>query len=186
MRCRAAVEPVLAEPRQGAEQVTQVLGGEPLPVEERRVGWARIVTAYGYPGWVRETAVEEGEGTWPAAEATSPLDAARRYLGVPYQWGGLTEAGIDCSGLVHIAYRVTGRLVPRDSWQQEAAGAAVAEGEETPGDLVTYGARGQADHIAFWLGAGSILHATSREGLGVVEEPEPAELAERRRSVISL
>ena len=74
------------------------------------------------------------------------------------------------------------------------AGAArflVAGGGGTPveapelGDLVTYGGD-RADHIAFWLGEGRILHATAREGLGVVEEGEPAELRARRRAVIHL
>ena len=41
------------EPQQDAEQVTQVLAGEPLIVDEERDGWARVRTAYGYPGWIR-------------------------------------------------------------------------------------------------------------------------------------
>jgi hypothetical protein len=47
------------------------------------------------------------------------------------------------------------------------------------GDVVTYddANRGEATHIAFWLGDGRILHPTEREGVdGVVEEPEPAHL----------
>ena len=43
------VVPVRAEPRDDAEQVTQVLAGEPVTVEEHRDGWARILTAYDYP-----------------------------------------------------------------------------------------------------------------------------------------
>jgi cell wall-associated NlpC family hydrolase len=54
-----------------------------------------------------------------------------------------------------------------------------------PGDLATYGAE-RADHVAFWVAEGWILHATSREGLGVVEEPEPEELRARRRLVVRL
>jgi cell wall-associated NlpC family hydrolase len=73
--------------------------------------------------------------------------------------------------------------VPRDSWQQEEAGAPVAPGEERPGDLVTYGEQ-RADHVAFWAGEGQILHATARDGLGVVEEREPEELRRRRRRVV--
>jgi cell wall-associated NlpC family hydrolase len=175
------VAPLRAEPRDDAEQVTQALAGEPLRVEELRDGWARVVTAYDYPGWVRASALEEGEGALPPAVAADPVAAARVFVGAPYLWGGLTGGGIDCSGLVHMAYRATGRLVPRDAWQQEAATEPVAAGEERVGDLVFYGDGRGADHVSFWLGEGRILHATARDGIGVLEEPEPAELAARRR-----
>ena len=76
----------------------------------------------------------------------------------------MTEPGIDCSGLVHMSFRATGRLVPRDADQQEAAGhAAVAE--PRPATSISYGDAG-ADHIAFWLGDGRILHSTRRDGVG--------------------
>jgi gamma-D-glutamyl-L-lysine dipeptidyl-peptidase len=173
MRCGVAAAPLRAEPRADAEQVTQALRGDLLEVGESRDGWVRVTTSYGYPGWVREDVLCGDD----------PLSLARSFLGAPYEWGGLTEAGIDCSGLVHIAYRLAGREVPRDSWQQEEAGTQV----EAPalGDLVSYGGE-RADHIAFWLGEGRILHATAREGLGVVEEPEPAELRARRRLTVRL
>lgn len=186
MRCAVAVAPLRAEPSDDAEQVTQALRGEPLRVEERRNGWARVLTAYDYPGWVHVDALEEGEGELPAASGGAPIDVARSYLGTRYLWGGMTEHGIDCSGLVHMSYRRLGKLVPRDSGQQEEAGVEVSE--PSPGDLVTYGdPGGPADHIAFWLGDGQILHSTGREdGIGVVEEPEPEYLRARRRKLVRL
>jgi cell wall-associated NlpC family hydrolase len=173
MRCGVELAAVRAAPSDDAEQVTQALRGEPITVEERRDGWLRVVTAYDYPGWMREEHLVED----------SALALARTYLGSRYEWGGLSAAGIDCSGLVHIAYRLTGRLVPRDADQQDAAGVEVAAPEV--GDLVVYG--DPVDHVAFWLGDGRILHATGREGgLGVVEEPEPEDLRARRKRVVRL
>lgn len=185
MHCAVEVAPVRAEPRDDAEQVTQALAGEPLRVEERRDGWARVVTAYDYPGWIRDEALEEGDGSLPAARDGDPVAEARSFLGTRYLWGGLTAAGIDCSGLVHMAYRRLGRLVPRDADQQEDAAREVDE--PRPGDLVTYGEPdGAADHVAFWLGEGRILHSTGRDDLGVVEELEPEQLRARRRKLVRL
>jgi len=181
VRCAVAVAPLRAEPRNDAEQVTQLLAGEPVEVEERREGWVRVMTAYAYLGWVALEALEEGDGELTADGTGTPVDVARGYIGSPYLWGGMTERGIDCSGLVHMAYRRLGRLLPRDACQQEDAGERIPEPEA--GDLVTYG-DGRADHIVFWLGDGRILHSTGRDGIGVVEEQEPAELRARRRMFV--
>lgn len=179
---------VRAEPSDGAEQVTQAVPGEPLRVLEERGEWARVETAYAYPGWARlEDLGGEPDADWLRPRATAPLEHARTFLGAPYEWGGMTSEGIDCSGLVHMAFRACGGLVPKDADEQEEAGLKVAEGGLRPGDLITYGPQEGADHIAFWLGDGRILHATGRDGVDrVVEEQEPPALCDRRRALVRL
>jgi cell wall-associated NlpC family hydrolase len=181
VRAVSVLTPVRAEPSDDAEQVTQALPGEPLHVEGKESGWVRIRTAYDYPGWVRAGALGDAAGSdWLLEREGDPVEEARAYLGCPYEWGGMTERGIDCSGLVHMAYRRLGRLVPRDADQQEEAGTPVPPEKLRYGDLVCYG-----DHIAFWLGDGRILHATGREGVhAVVEEEQPPELSGRVRRFV--
>jgi gamma-D-glutamyl-L-lysine dipeptidyl-peptidase len=181
--CARDVAPLHAEPDDASEVVSQALRGEPLEVGRRQGGWARVTTAYGYSGWIEADALSnEPPGDWlPPAREGDPVDEARAYLGTPYLWGGMTERGIDCSGLVHMAWRRLGRLVPRDAAEQEAAGATVSAPRH--GDLATYGVK-RVTHIAFWLGGGRILHAAG--GRGVVEEEEPEELSGTRRRFVRL
>jgi cell wall-associated NlpC family hydrolase len=179
--CVLAVASVRRDPHPDAEQVTQLLRGEPVGVGRSRAGWAWIETAYGYPGWVHDHAVTGPpvRGSWPVAVGDDLLAEARAYLGASYEWGGMTERGIDCSGLVHMAFRRVGVLVPRDSWQQEAAGEEIAEADLRPGDIVCY-----PGHVAFWAGEGVVVHASARAGVrAVVAEPEPPELAAQRCAI---
>ena len=97
-----------------------------------------------------------------------PELAQKWYAGAPYLWGGRTEWGIDCSGLVQAVYGARGIALPRDSDQQfvqgnEIAMSATGEGYEA-GDLLFFAERGRVSHVALWAGAGRIVHAALSRG----------------------
>ena len=73
----------------------------------------------------------------PARLAHRVVAFAKRQLGVPYRWGGISRrTGFDCSGLVYAAYRSIGRKLPHSTWGQMALGVRVRFARLRPGDLV--------------------------------------------------
>ena len=116
-----------------------------------------------------------------------PELAQKWFGGAPYLWGGRTEWGIDCSGLVQAVYGARGVQLPRDSDQQFTLGREVpmksdGAGYEA-GDLLFFAERGRVAHVALWAGAGRIVHsALSRGGVGgdhlLGDEPRMVRLRE--------
>jgi cell wall-associated NlpC family hydrolase len=107
----------------------------------------------------------------------------------------MSYQGIDCSGLVHMAYRHLGILIPRDSGDQEAFGEKIAWEEMQAGDLITYARRGAANpleaptfHIAFHHSGDKILHAAyAADDSGRVRlETEPEHFIALRRHCVRI
>ncbi|WP_082230535.1 C40 family peptidase [Haloprofundus marisrubri] len=82
------------------------------------------------------------------------VDCALEFLETVYEWGGMTNSGIDCSGLAWIAYRTLGVRLPRDADQQRYVGTEVSRDELQPGDLLFF-----PGHVAISLGRDEYIHA---------------------------
>jgi hypothetical protein len=81
-------------------------------------------------------------------------------LGKPYTWGGTTSAGVDCSGLVYLAYKAAGFNLPRyRAVDYGHMGVAVAPNDGRPGDLVYFDEPGDTDHVGIYLGSGKFIEA---------------------------
>ncbi len=87
----------------------------------------------------------------------SVVDTAKKYIGVPYVWGGEDPTGMDCSGFVQWVFKDLGVDVPRVVGDQMNVGSEVnGLANAQPGDLlVTLG----GNHISFYLGNGKAIDA---------------------------
>lgn len=97
---------------------------------------------------------------------------AQRYLNVPYQWGGKSPFGIDCSGFVQMVFKITGYKLPRDSWQQAESGEPVENlAKSRPGDLAFFKNEEQRiTHVGILLESNQIIHASGKVRLDSLQE----------------
>ncbi|MFE3760582.1 C40 family peptidase [Streptomyces sp. NPDC059104] len=102
----------------------------------------------------------------PATGRNAVADFARGKIGSAYVYGASSGRAFDCSGLVQAAYRAAGISVPRTSQAQSGAYAEV-RGELKPGDILYWGAKGSAYHVAVYVGGGKFVGAQN-PGKGVV------------------
>lgn len=92
------------------------------------------------------------------------IELSRRFLGLPYTWGGASSFGYDCSGFTQMLCRRRGEIIPRDADMQAAWKGVVPMKREDlqPGDLLFFGSA--ADHIThtgMYIGAGKFINATA-------------------------
>jgi gamma-D-glutamyl-L-lysine dipeptidyl-peptidase len=98
--------------------------------------------------------------------------ALAHFEGSPYQWGGVTPLGVDCSGLVQTTFAARGVVLPRDSGQQVTQGVAVPVEAVRPGDLFFFRSETgvHVTHVAFAGPDDTLIHSTISCG-GVLIEP---------------
>ena len=104
-----------------------------------------------------ETTSSEVTTNTNSASASAVIAQAKKYLGVPYVWGGTTPSGFDCSGFTSYVYRSVGISLPRTSRAQQNVGTQVSVKNVQPGDLVFMGK--PAYHVGIYIGGGQYIHA---------------------------
>ena len=92
------------------------------------------------------------------------LEFSKRFLGLPYTWGGTSSYGYDCSGFSQMLGRRRGLSLPRDAQPQAdwSGVAAVPRKDLQPGDLLYFGAsEKKINHTGIYMGDGKFINATT-------------------------
>lgn len=104
-----------------------------------------------------------------SSRAAAIIATAKKYIGVPYVWGGESPSGFDCSGFVQYVFGKHGVKLNRTVVTQYQHGYAVSKSNLQPGDLVffqnTYASG--LSHIGIYIGNNQFIHASSSKGVTI-------------------
>jgi len=169
--------------RSGAGTNYSILGtynnGTPLTITGTSGSWT-AVTINGKSGYMSSMYVSAG--TAPAANSLTSTNAAapaggntasttgavivetaKKYLGYPYVYGGMSPAGFDCSGFVNYVYKLNGYSMNRvASAIYYNNGTYVEKANLQPGDLVFFSNSSEyVGHVGIYIGGNQFIHASS-------------------------
>ena len=165
--------------------VPSVTGEDPSRgwVKNGGIPWIRVMLPDGKYGWVPAHDLRDFNRWAYSRECKGEniVKLAKRFLGVPYMWGGNTANYFDCSGLTKFVYFMNGVLLPRNCSQQVKLGEEVPAimNAMRPGDLVFFGTKAsegkpaKASHVGIYIGDGKMIHSSQLVRINSLVKSEP-------------
>ncbi|MCX6570317.1 MAG: SH3 domain-containing C40 family peptidase [Candidatus Aminicenantes bacterium] len=137
-------------------------------VGERDARWLEVSLPCNTRVWIQrgDGEVREAPMVWPRTSLEDMVALSKRFIGLPYFWGGTSPLGLDCSGFVQLIYKMSGVPILRDAdIQLEGSGLVeVVAGAEAAGDLVFFGsAKNKIGHVGMMIDAEEFINATVHE-----------------------
>lgn len=138
-------------------------------------GWYKVLCRYGTVGYIRSDFVQLKNTAINNTGSSKVTEMAKKYLGVPYVYGGASASRFDCSGFTMYLYNQLGYRFPHTAtgqWQSSIGKRVYSISGLQAGDLVFFcdpsRSLGKAcSHCGIYLGGGDFIHASSAKG-GVV------------------
>lgn len=98
-----------------------------------------------------------------AASSKSVVTVAKKYIGTPYKYGGMSPKGFDCSGFVGYSYKKTGKPLPRTAGDMYKKGKKVTKKNLKKGDLIFFSTyKKGASHVGIYVGDNKFIHSSSK------------------------
>lgn len=131
--------------------------------------WYRV-SYNGSEGYVYKSYLSTDSSSSSSDAGSRIIAEAKKYLGVPYVYGGTSPSGFDCSGFVYYVYRQCGYSITRTATTQNGDGTKVDRSQLKPGDILIFynSAMSGIGHSGIYIGDGQFIHSSSGSGKVVI------------------
>ncbi len=131
---------------------------------DKRSGYVRKSQAKIYSDWLASRELS-GE---------SLVNLSKKFMGIPYLWGGTSIKGLDCSGFVKMLYFMHGKILQRDASQQVLYGREISTENNyknlQKGDLMFFGKANRITHVGMYIGNLEYIHEAGRVKINSLDE----------------
>ena len=163
--------------------------GEAYVLKELLSDTKKAVTNRGNVNRTKETEIEtktetktEQENTIEtkeeinSAKGTEIVNYAKKFLGVPYVYGGASSTGFDCSGFTMYVYNHFGISMKHGAQAQAKLGTKISTDKSSKNSLISnlekgdlvffldYETMDEIGHCGIYIGDGNFIHASSGSG----------------------
>lgn len=111
------------------------------------------------------------------------VETAKKFVGIPYLWGGMSSKAIDCSGFTSMIYLMNGVVLLRDASEQALHGKVITTDFVSsglkPGDLMYFGRKATGSlpekvvHAAMYIGDGNIIQSSGKVRITSMDSTQP-------------
>ncbi len=159
---------VYADQNRDGDVVSDAVLGNMYQYRESDGNFYAVLLPDGRQGYVLKTQAKPMDEWEQNIELTGEnlVAMAKKFMGIPYLWGGTSFKAMDCSGFTKTLYFMHGIILQRDASQQVLYGIEVPTAnnykELQKGDLLFFGGGERITHVGIYIGNMEFIHEAGR------------------------